>query len=153
MLQWCVGLVVIVCAAHGVCFGEGREVPLPPELAKVFEKYSKAWKYEDWGRLFDIGSPDLRKGLLQKFKTRDGFIEYQETHFKATISSIEKLAVYRVGKDMFTFAVMTKAKDPMGKPVAIQSWATFEWIEGEWYLTETVEPKLQKGPPKNVPKP
>jgi hypothetical protein len=148
------GFVCLVgfCVVQSYGLAESREAPIPSELAKIFEKYSRAWRSEDWGRLFDLGSPDVKKGLIEKFKDRDGFIEYQEKNYKATISSVERLAVYRVGKDMFTFAVMTKATDPMGKQVAIRSWATFEWIEGEWYLSDTVEPNLKKGPPKH-PKP
>lgn len=123
------------------------DVPLPPDLAKTFERYARAWVDGDWGRLFDINDPEGQKLAIKDYGSRDGWIEHQAKSLKDRILSIERRAVWRVGQASYTFAISTKVRRPDKREETVGGFATFEWIEGKWYLVEPVIPGTASPPP------
>lgn len=117
-----------------------HEPPLPPELAQTFERYTRAWRDADWGRLFDLNDPEGQKLAIKEFGSRDAWIEHQAKSLKDRILGIERKGVWRVGQASFTFAIATKIRRPDKREEVVPGFATFEWIEGKWYLVEPVIP-------------
>jgi hypothetical protein len=125
-----------------------RDAPLPPELAKTFERYARAWADGDWGRLFDLNDPEGQKLAIKEFGSRDAWMEHQAKALKDRILSVERKAVWRVGEASFTFAISTKVRRPDKREETVGGFATFEWIDGKWYLVEPIIPgAAQAAPP------
>lgn len=124
-----------------------RDALLPPDLLKTFERYARAWKDADWGRIFDLNNPESQKLAIKQFGSRDAWIEHQSRDFKDRVLGIERNAVWRVGEATFTFAIATKVRRPDKQEETLGGFATFEWIEGKWYLVEPIVPGGTQPPP------
>ncbi len=128
-----------------------RKLPLPPDLEKTFERYTRAWVDADWGRLFELNDPQGQKLAIKEFGSRDAWIEHQAKSLKDRILGIEREGVWRVGQNSFSFAIVTKVRRPDKREETVPGFATFEWIEGKWYLVEPVIPGEPAPPPPPQP--
>ncbi|MCC7518842.1 MAG: hypothetical protein IT578_06620 [Verrucomicrobiae bacterium] len=145
-------LIALQTSGVGADDRKALEAPLPPDLVKTFERYTRAWADADWGRIFEINNPAAQKTALQEFGSRDAWIEHQEKSLKDRVLRVERQAVWRVGEASFTFAISTKVRRPDKREETLGGFATFEWIEGKWYLVEPILPgAAQTSPPSRAP--
>ncbi len=136
----------------GISLTYGLQVPIPSDLEKTFDRYSRAWVHEEWGAIFDCLPPTVQKTYLEMFKTRDGYIKNQEAGFKDKIISFERKATYVMGPKIYTFATVVKGKHPSGEEFTSASFTSFELIENRWCMVDPVVPNFgQNLPP--PPKP
>lgn len=142
---------VLLLTALGAAGLRAQEDTAPAELDKVFDRYCKAWTHADWGRIFDLTSPALQNIMLRDFKTREGWIKWQASDFKDTITEMERKAVFRMSNTVYTFVIVTKGKRPResgGKDFEAGGFASFELLNGKWFLVDPVIPKeMQPEPP------
>lgn len=124
-------------------------VPVPDELADAFDKYSKAWIRRDWGTVFDCLTPTDQKKTLELHGTKDLYIQKQEEGFKDTVTSFERVATYRMGQLVFTFAIVIKGKHRNGEAFVDPTFCSFELVDGRWCLINPVVPNMGQN---NLPK-
>ena len=123
-----------------------QEAEVPKQLTKTFDRYSKAWVNRDWNRVFEITAPEYQKILIKKHGSREVWAKNQETAFKDKITQLERLKSYRIADDLFTFTVLTHGKRPSGIDFKVPGYASFQFIEGNWYLIDPVIPKSLQDP-------
>lgn len=137
----------------GLNLAHGQDSSVPPELNKTFERYARAWENSDWGRVFDITAPAVQKVMLNNFGSREAWIKHQDGNFKDKITSLQRVQTFRMLDTVYTFAIVTKGKRPGGGPFGVPGFATFEFIDGKWYLVEPVVPKSAKQAPSSLSNP
>lgn len=131
---------ILVFAFCILTMGRLSATETPPELIKTFERYSRAWTQADWGRILDLTSPILQQSMTKEFGGREGWIKNQSAKFKDTITEMVHHEMFKVSSNAITFAITTKGKRPSGETFAVNGWATFELIDGKWYLGESIPP-------------
>ncbi len=134
-------LIIILQACGWSVYGQNDEVPR--ELGKRFERYTRAWKHRDWNVIYDLTAPNFQNLLLQdsECETREEWVRHQEKEIKDKINSLDATAGYRLSDILFTLSIVTKGKHPDGKEFSSEGYASFQLIEGQWYLVDPVPPK------------
>ncbi len=132
--------ISLLALVMGAPMARAQGNAVPPELAKTFERYARAWKDADWGRIFEVNAPVFKKALLDEFGSRDAWIRHQSADFKDTILSYERVATYRLASQVYTFATVVKGRRPDKSEFSAEGYATFELMEGTWYLVTPVAP-------------